>query len=531
MQPVKTCVVFGILCLASACSGDRSGSSVSENNALQLALGVGITPVEDFSHLNDVPVDAPDSAPQVPVVDLDQSLKGLLRLQPIQGDATRGLDLPSIDDPLSQLGMKLFYSKSLGGDMDSACVSCHHPTLGGADNLSLGVGVHALNPDVIGPGRVHVSGEATVPRNAPTTFNSALYQKSLFWDSRVMALDSGIRSPESLWNQPAPNAGDSLLHAQAKFPVTSAEEMRTDHFEPDGSNNTIRQHLAARIGGYDGGFAAQNELASNEWLTEFQTAFAVTQSAEQLVTYDNIAKALASYEASQIFVDNPWNRYVSGDTNAIGDQAKRGAILFFSDKEDGGAHCSSCHSGDLFSDESHHVTAFPQIGPGKGDGQTGDDDFGLARETGNVQDRYRFRTPSLLNIEMTAPYGHAGSYKTLREVVNHYAQPDSALSFFDTEGWCHQITSDRSSSCNSLFPSARVNTRNALVQTGNEVGGETIEGIALDNRQIDQITAFLHTLTDPCTKDRNCLAPWIATPGPGPDGNQLNGVDRAGNRL
>jgi len=133
---------------------------------------------------------------------LDVRLRNVLADENINGNPAEGLDIPSIDDPVSQLGMKLFYSKSLGGEIDSACVTCHHPSLGGTDNLSLSVGVEALDVDLLGPGRRHISGTFPVPRNAPTTFNSALYRESLFWDSRVRQLDSGIETPDSGFNTP-----------------------------------------------------------------------------------------------------------------------------------------------------------------------------------------------------------------------------------------------------------------------------------------------------------------------------------------
>src|SRR5690606_40245218 len=57
------------------------------------------------------------------------------------------------DDPLPRLGKLLFFSKSLSGDFDTACASCHHPALGGGDDLALPVGTGAIDPDVVGPGR------------------------------------------------------------------------------------------------------------------------------------------------------------------------------------------------------------------------------------------------------------------------------------------------------------------------------------------------------------------------------------------
>jgi len=130
-----------------------------------------------------------------PGSEADIALRLVIEANGLTGDPAEGLDLPSIDDPLAALGRKLFFSKSLGGDRDSACVSCHHPVLGGGDGLALSIGVGADDPDLLGPGRTHPDGELTVPRNAPTTFNVALWQKGLFWDSRVEQLDDdNIRS-------------------------------------------------------------------------------------------------------------------------------------------------------------------------------------------------------------------------------------------------------------------------------------------------------------------------------------------------
>ncbi|HBC20167.1 MAG TPA: cytochrome-c peroxidase, partial [Alcanivorax sp.] len=118
-------------------------------------------------------------------------------------------------------GMQLFFSKGLGGDLDSACVSCHHPMLGGGDDLSLSIGVEAVQPDLLGPGRLHLStgthfdGGPTVPRNAPSTFNIVFYDEVLFHDGRVESLDKtaglngaggGIRTPDSAFGVADPDA-------------------------------------------------------------------------------------------------------------------------------------------------------------------------------------------------------------------------------------------------------------------------------------------------------------------------------------
>ena len=156
-----------------------------------------------------------------PGSETDRAIRRLIQSNGLTGDPAEGLDLPSIDDALAVLGRKLFFSKSLGGDRDSACVSCHHPVLGGGDGLALSIGVGADDPDLLGPGRGHPDGEFTVPRNASTTFNLGLWQEGLFWDSRVENLDGGdIRTPDSEYGTADPEAGDSISAAQSRFPVT-----------------------------------------------------------------------------------------------------------------------------------------------------------------------------------------------------------------------------------------------------------------------------------------------------------------------
>ncbi len=106
-------------------------------------------------------------------------------------------------------------------------------------------------------------------------------------------------------------------------------------------------------------------------------------------------------------------------------------MLFYTDRSKGGADCSSCHQGDFFTDEDFHNLAMPQIGPGKGDGD-GSKDFGRKRETGKMADKFAFRTPSLINVEVTGPWSHAGAYTSLESVIKHHLDPASAIANYDT---------------------------------------------------------------------------------------------------
>ncbi|MDX1451677.1 MAG: cytochrome c peroxidase [Oleiphilaceae bacterium] len=480
-----------------------------------------------------------NSKEPAPESELDIELRAVIEEKALTGDPAEGRDLPSIDTPLAQLGMKLFFSKALGGDMDAACVTCHHPMLGGGDDLSLPVGVDADVIDLLGPGRTHSSGGEhfdggpTVPRNAPSTFNLALWDRVLFHDGRVESLGktagvngndgAGIRTPDVAVGMADPEAGDNLAVAQARFPVTSPEEMKNFGFFNGASNAEVREHLEQRLGGY--GTPPGGALAHNDWLSEFQLAFSDPDgTAETLITFENISLAIAEYERSQVFVDTPWKAYVQGDNDAIDDAAKRGALIFFKSIAEGGADCAACHSGDFFTDEGFHVIGMPQIGRGKGDGDSGDDDFGRFRETGIEADRYSFRTPTLLNTTATGPWGHAGAYTRLENAVRHHLNPQWALDNFD---WSQL---DPNLQASNMLE----NTQLAIdkLEANRALGIPSLQNVVLSDAQVNDLMAFLETLTDPCVENRACLSPWIPDASDSnPDAMRLNARDENGRFL
>ncbi|MEH6610781.1 MAG: cytochrome c peroxidase [Halioglobus sp.] len=149
------------------------------------------------------------------------------------------------------------------------------------------------------------------------------------------------------------------------------------------------------------------------YVTLFQNAYPGGVVAAQDLTYVHAANAIAAFEAEAWRFDNsPFDQYLRGDHQAMSVSAQRGMRLFY-----GKAGCSGCHAGVFQTDHEFHAIAMPQIGPGKGDGTDGREDFGRERVTGSVAERYRFRTPTLRNIALTAPYGHAGAYNSLAAVV------------------------------------------------------------------------------------------------------------------
>ncbi|SKA73802.1 cytochrome-c peroxidase [Enterovibrio nigricans] len=472
-----------------------------------LAVGLSTSATMAWSQSNNSNIDVADHI----------ALEKLIDEQGLRGNPAEGRVLPAIDDPLAQLGKKLFFTKGLSGDKDVACVSCHHPMLGGSDELSLPVGVNAARPEVLGVGRIDGDSLPDVPRNSPTVFNLGLWDTTLFWDSRLESLGqepgqngaaSPISTPDSGLGIADPLAGPNLATAQARFPVTSQAEMRDTTFEAGSRNEAVRQHLAARLGDYGIG---QGELAVNHWLAEFQQAFNLVADAETLITYENIALAIGEYERSMVFVNSPWQQYVDGNRDALNADQVAGATMFLTRSEMGGGGCTNCHSGTFFTDGETHAIGFPQIGVGKG--VVNDDDFGREMATGNSDDRYRFRTPGLLNVEVTKPYGHAGAYQSLKEVVDHHVNPTEAVkAYFAKGGWCALPQFDGLADCENVYPHAVENTKLAVEKTELERAYATskLPYIWLSEKERWQLVAFLEALTDPCVKDRACMSPWIA---------------------
>jgi cytochrome c peroxidase len=471
----------------------------------------------------------------------DNTLRALIEREGLTGDPSAGRELPGIDAPLAQLGKLLFFSKSLGGDKEVACASCHHPALGGGDGLALPIGAAAVNPDVVGRGRRMGDDGILVGRNSNTIFNTALYDAGLFWDSRVESLGkeagengagSGIRTPDSAFGSADPMAGPNLLAAQARFPVVNPEEMLGTAF-PNMNDEQVRNHLAARLGNYGSG---AGQLPPSDWLARFQDAFESDGSAEDLITFANIALAIGEYQRSAIFVESPWARYVRGDNDAISGTAKAGAMIFFRRVDEGGGQCIQCHSGDFFTDEKHHVIGFPQVGPGPGD--PGQRDFGRERQSGDGGERFAFRTPSLLNVELTAPYGHAGAYASLETAFSHYVVPgDTVRDFLQAQGWCLLPPFLNNDTCRATLSTVQANSMEALgrmedIRIADSVNGMPLINLAfVQQTSISRMVAFLQTLTDPCLRDRECFGRWIPDPEEAPDGLQLNAVDHQGRPL
>ncbi len=302
------------------------------------------------------------------------------------------------------LGRLLFFDPILGGEKDDSCGTCHHPAFAFADLRQLPVGTSGLG---LGPNRIisvsSVSGLPIdlTPRNAPTIFNTAFnadetgnpsHKGFQFWDGRKRGLED-----------------------QASGPIASRVEMRGDAYPgtPEDAEAVALDSVLTRL------------RAIPEYEQLFLSAFpeeaaevdaGIRSSSIDSSTY---ARAIAAYERELVTRNSDYDRYVKGADDALSAVQKEGLELFFTK-----AKCADCHNGPMFSDFSFIVQGVPQEGPGKG--VIPGDDTGREEHTLDSQDRYAFRTPTLRNVELTAPYMHDGVFNTLEEVVRFYndgAQP------------------------------------------------------------------------------------------------------------
>ncbi len=418
-----------------------------------------------------------------PTPSLDRALRDLIRAQNLAP-----LDPPPAMDPaLVTLGQALFFDKELSGNRDISCATCHHPSQASGDGLPVSIGTGGLG---LGPARALGYNRHLIPRNAPEVFNRGAPQwHTRFWDIRVSRTADGAFHTPARTLLPAAAAFDSILAVQAMFPVTSRDEMRGARGDRDVNG---RPNELALLDDQD--FPAiwaalmTRLLSRPAYRALFQAAYPDTP--RSALGFEHAANAIAAFEIDAYSLsDSPWQRYLLGDTASLTDEARRGALLFY-----GRAGCAGCHRGPLFTDQTPHNIASPQVGPGKG--QEAPLDLGRMRETGDPADRYAFRTPPLLNVAVTGPWMHAGAYATLADAVWHHVDPVRAL-------WNYE-------------PSLQVPAEMAGTFVADPaVREEMLAGLdprlapaaSLTHNEVAELLAFLAALTDPAVAELARVVP------------------------
>lgn len=282
------------------------------------------------------------------------------------------LPLPFVpkDNPMTEakvdLGRHLFYDTRLSGNETQSCESCHIQALAFADGKTLPTG----------------STGDTVPRNAPALMNVAYHSTFTWVNPNFFHFETQL-----------------IVPIFGEDPTELGVSGRDDEVLSRFSSDSLYQEL-------------------------FAEAF---PGEEAPINYGNIVKGLSSFVRSMVSFDSPYDRYAyGGQADAISEAAKRGEDLFFEERID----CHHCHGGFHFSLNTRHAgTVFLERGFANnglynvdGQGSYPSPNAGLIDFTGKLADRGKFRSSSLRNIALSAPYMHDGSIATLSEVLDHYAR-------------------------------------------------------------------------------------------------------------
>jgi cytochrome c peroxidase len=323
-----------------------------------------------------------------------------------------------VDRRLANTGRLLWFDTVTGLNGDNACAGCHSPANAFGDTQPISIGVN--NSGVVGP---HRSGFRNM-RRAPSVINTAFYP-NLMWNSRFSALSGDPFDNSAGFSFPPPEgmslSGEPhLLAAQAFIPPTERVELAGAQFS--GNGDAMRAEVLRRLD------------AVPEYRRLFGEVFPAVRKGGP-ITFDMFGRAIAEFEFSLTFANAPVDRYARGDRDALTDQEKRGALLFF-----GAAGCVSCHSvsgasNEMFSDFRDHVLAVPQIAPSdsisKFDGPGSNEDFGREQVTGMAADRYAFRSSPLRNAALQPAFMHNGAFPTLRAAILHHLDVVASASSYD----------------------------------------------------------------------------------------------------
>ena len=376
----------------------------------------------------------------------------------------------------ARIGQLLFYDKLLSGNKNISCGTCHHHDHAGGDGLSLGIGEGGVG---VGPERTAGTGpdaiRKRIPRNAPSLWNLGHNSIDvLFHDGRLTRSDiyaNGFDSPAEEW---LPPGLDNLVAAQALFPLIAQFEMAGNPRENEIAGATHdRIDVAWPI-------IAKRVRTVPAYGDMFVQAFDHIKEPRD-VSIVEIGNALGGFIISewQSF-DSPYDQWVTG--TPLPENADRGRQLFFNNR------CASCHAGSLFTDQKFHALGLPAFGPGRT--RQWDQisrDVGRMAETNLLEDAYKFRTPSLRNVALTAPYGHNGAYPTLTAMIRHHANPaDSAAAWTPNMANLPDVP---------WLAVADFAVRQDMAEMSRQAAVNDLRPIMLSDDDVKDLVAFLHALT------------------------------------
>jgi cytochrome c peroxidase len=349
------------------------------------------------------------------------------------------------DREAAELGRRLFFDARLSGNGKVSCASCHDPAREFQDGLPLGKGMGT-------------TGRRTMP------IAGMAHSPFLFWDGRK----------DSLWSQALGPLESAVEHGgtRAQYARIVATHYRADYERVFGALPDLRG-VPSRAG------PVEDPAARAAWK-------AMTKAQRDAVTgvFVNIGKAIAAYERQVQYAPSRFDRFVAEwkktglKPEGILTEKERAGLDLFRGK----AHCTQCHNGPLLTNNEFHNTGAPAargLPPDRGRivavAAVKSDEFNCRSRWSDANPAQcaeldflapaaapqegAFKVPSLRNVAERAPYMHAGQVATLREVLDHYNRAPAAA-----------------------------------------VGRTELEPLRLSNEELEQIEAFLRTLSGGVTE-------------------------------
>lgn len=249
-----------------------------------------------------------------------------------------------------------------------------------------------------------------IPKDNPLTAAKVELGKLLFFDPRLSVDDTvacaSCHSPQfGFSNGLATAIGVKGQRGGRSAPVAINRAFSTRQFWDGRAASVEEQALGPIQASIEMGHTLKAVVTKLKRFRRYRELFGKAFGTD--VTSEGIAKAIASFERTLLSGNSPFDRYEAGDTSALSPAARRGLVIFRTK-----ANCTSCHAGFNFTDEDFH-----NIGVGMDKPKP---DLGRFAVTKQDADRGAFKSPTLRDVVLSAPYMHDGSLKTLEEVIEYY---------------------------------------------------------------------------------------------------------------
>lgn len=306
------------------------------------------------------------------------------------------------------LGQLLYHETALsinvkhaGNAQTASCASCHHAAAGFQAGRIQGIGEGGIGFGERGEGRVNdpnipIEDLDVQPIRTPTAMNGA-YQELMLWNGQFGGIGDNIGT-EANWTADTPKENNHLGYHGLETQAVAG----------------LSVHRMADV---------DTSIVATEptYVQMYADAFP-----GQALSRENAGLAIAAYERTLLANEAPFQRWLQGDSDAMTDAQKRGAILFF-----GKADCAACHTGPALNSMTFHALGMPDL---DGDGVYGNvpvdegESLGRGGFTGNAADNYKFKTPQLYNLKDSPFMGHGGTFRSVREVIEYKNRAQAARS-------------------------------------------------------------------------------------------------------